>query len=232
MDNHLPHIVDPQVFIADRTAAAGIGPQQIMHVAGYRPAEPGKDSAASALYTAQGSPLGITLGKWLSAAGSGTVVCNGKGAVVTAQLRGLIANGHYQMTRLQFTAAGPKRTPLGQSAGAGSTFIASPRGTEHFSAQIPFCPAPTEGVVVAYVSDGTFHGAAMGEIGVNLHNQLAGRLVSVSATPEALPHTGGGGLARLEQELVRFTIASAGALVIFGALGLVAIRRRSWLGRN
>ncbi|MCL4540878.1 MAG: hypothetical protein M1396_00815 [Chloroflexi bacterium] len=87
-----------------------------------------------------------------------------------AQLRGLIPNGHYQMTRLQFTAAGPKRTPLGQANGAGSTLIASANGSDDFLTQLPFCPASTEGVVVTYVSDGMFHGAAMGQIGVNLHN--------------------------------------------------------------
>jgi len=216
-ESHLSAVVDPQVFVVDAAAPAATGPQGIVHIAGYRPAAPGKDAVTTPLYTAQGKPLGVTLGPWLGATGSGTVTCNGSSAVVSAQLRGLIPHGLYQMTRLQFSPAGVKRTALGQADGAGSTFTASATGSETFTAQLPFCPAATEGVVVAFISDGAPHGAALGDIGINLHNQLAAHLVAAPVTPQALPQSGGGGLARLPEDLLL-----AGMVVL--AVGAAAVR--------
>ena len=212
-ESHLSAVVDPQVFVVDAAAPAATGPQNIAHSAGYRPAAPGKDASSTPLYTAQGKALGVTLGAWLGATGSGTVTCTGNTATVSAQLGGLIPHGLYQMTRLQFSPAGVKRTALGQADGAGSTFTAGATGSETFTAQLPFCPAATEGVVVAYVSDGATHGAALGDIGINLHNQLAAHLVAAPATPQALPQSGGGGLARLPQE----ALLAAVALLVLGA---------------
>ncbi|MGI8916022.1 MAG: hypothetical protein ACR2JY_19995 [Chloroflexota bacterium] len=94
--------------------------------------------------------------------------------------------------------------------------------TKTFTTQLPFCPAATEGVVVAYVSDGTTHGAALGDIGINLHNQLAGHLVAATATPQAMPQAGGGGLARLPQE----ALLAVAALLGLGAATVRARGRR------
>ncbi len=187
-----PTVVDPQVFVADTVAPAGTGPQNIVHIAGYRPARPGSDASGAPVFTAQGQPLNLTLGSWLGATASGSISCAGDTAVVNAQLRGLVPGGLYQMTRLQFTPQGPKRSPMGQPDGTGSTFVAGANGSAAFSGQVPFCPAATEGIVVAYHSDNNAHGAAMGDLGINLHNELAGHLRVGGEIPRAMPATGGG----------------------------------------
>lgn len=208
-----PNVVDPQVFVADPSAAAATGPQNIPHVAGYRPARPGSDPANTPLFTAQGHALNLTLGDWLGASGTGTITCDGDSATATNQFQQLVPGKLYQLTRLQFTPAGPKRSPLGKPDGSDSTFVAGQDGSATFTNQLPFCPDASEGVVLAYHSDGTAHGAAMGEIGVNLHNQLAGRIVGAVA-----PQTGRGATHRL----VWVGLAS-GLLLLVG----VYLRRKS-----
>ncbi|HET8629434.1 MAG TPA: hypothetical protein VFL91_18600 [Thermomicrobiales bacterium] len=213
-----PAVVDPQVFVAAAAVPAATGPQNIVHAAGYRPARPGSDPATAPLFSARGRPLNLTLGAWLGAAGRGTTTCAGDTATVRARFTGLIPGGLYQLTRLQFTVRGPQRTPLGQPDGAGSTFTAAPDGIGTFTGRLPFCPDATEGVVLAYHSDGTTHGAALGDIGVNLHNQLAAR---IAATP-GLPNTGAGGAAGgvAPRPAIPFGLAVAGLLL----LALVARR--------
>lgn len=184
-----PVVVDPQVFVADPSAPAATGPQNIAHLAGYRPARPQSDSSTAPLFTARGRPLGFTLGAWLGASGRGTITCNGTTATATHWFSGLVPGGLYQLTRLQFTPQGPQRTPFGKPDGSDSTLTAASDGTATFTSTLPFCPDASEGVVLAYHSDKTTHGAAMGEIGVNLHNQLATRI----APAPGLPNTGAGG---------------------------------------
>lgn len=75
-----PAVIDPQVFVADPAIMAATGPQNIMHVGGYRPARIASDAPSVPLFTAQGLPLGFTLGEWLGASGTGTVVCTGNSA--------------------------------------------------------------------------------------------------------------------------------------------------------
>ena len=180
-------VVDPQVLVADPSAAAAVGPQNIPHVAGYRPAHPGTDPATAQIFTAQGHALGITLGAWLGARGSGTITCHGDTATATNHFTGLIPGALYQLNRLQFTAQGPTRSPMGKPDGSDSVFTAGKDGTATITSSLPYCPGPTEGVVLAYHSDGQNHGAALGTLGVNLHNQLATRI----SQPTVLPKTGG-----------------------------------------
>ena len=182
-----PAVVDPQVFVADPSVSAAVGPQNIPHVAGFRPARPSADLASGRVFDAQGHALDLTLGAWLGATGTGRITCNGNTATATNQFRGLIPGGLYQVVRLQFTAQGPTRSPLGKPDGSDSVFTAGQYGTATFTNTLPFCPGPTEGVVLAYHSDGMNHGSAMGAIGVNLHNQLAVRF----SQPTVLPKTGG-----------------------------------------
>lgn len=148
----------------------------------------------------------VGLGAWLAATGDGTITCTGNTALATNKFRGLIPGGLYQVVRLQFTPQGPKRTPLGKLDGSNSTFVAGKDGTATFTNTLPFCPAPSEGVVLAWHSEGTNPGASMGEIGVNVHNQLATRI----APSPTLPRTGGTPLA--------IALVLGGA---FAALGLI-----------
>ena len=66
------NLLDPEVFVADLSVAAATGPQGIMHVAGVRPAF-GVDDPNTKVETAQGKPLGFTLGQWFGAGGRGTL---------------------------------------------------------------------------------------------------------------------------------------------------------------
>ncbi|GAC1560969.1 MAG: hypothetical protein NVS2B7_35270 [Herpetosiphon sp.] len=209
----LPAVIDPQVFVADAAAPAAVGPQKISHVAGFRPARPGLDADTTPVATAEGRALNLTLGAWLGGQGDGTMTCNGATATANFRFTGLIPGGLYQVTRLQFTPQGAKRTPFGQPDGRDSTFTAAQDGHATVVAQAPFCPESTEGLVIAYHSDATGHGATMGMLGVNLHNQLATRI----AAPQRMPQTGTVGSADQWH---------AGLLVVGLSLLLVAWRVR------
>jgi len=172
-------VIDPQVFVADPTVPAGTGPQNIPHIAGYRPARVDTDPATVPTFTAQGTPLPFTLGAWLDATGSGTLTCNGNTAVGYHTFRGLVPGGVYQLFRNQFTPQGAMRSPFGKGDASDSVFTAGKDGTFMVVSVLPFCPAPTDGVLLSFHSDGMVHGALGGQTGVNLHNQL---LVRVSAS--------------------------------------------------
>jgi len=171
-ETNQPAVVDPQVFVADPAVAAATGPQNILHRGGYRPARVASDAPSVPLFAAQGIPLGFTLGEWLGASGTGTVVCTNGSAAAINQFSGLVPGGVYQLFRNQFTAQGPKRSPFGKPDASDSVFTASKEGTAVFTIVLPFCPDPTDGVLLSYHSDGTVHGPLGGDIGVNLHNQL------------------------------------------------------------
>ncbi len=178
-ETNQPAAIDPQVFVADPAAAAGTGPQNIPHVVGYRPARVASDAPTATLYTAQGKPLGLTLDRWLAPTGSGTIVCTGDSAAAFNQFRGLVPGGVYQLFRNRFTPEGPRRSPFGRPDGGDSSFIAGADGTATITSTLPFCPDPTDGVLLSYHSDGTIHGPLGGDIGINMHNQL---LVRVAAS--------------------------------------------------
>lgn len=177
-ETNQPAVIDPQVFVADPAASAGTGPQNIPHVAGYRPARVASDAPSSALYTAQGRPLNLTLARWLAPTGDGTIVCTGDSGAALNQFRGLVPNGVYQLFRNRFTPEGPRRSPFGRPDGLDSIFVAGANGTATITSALPFCPDPTDGVLLSYYSDGTIHGPLGGDSGVNTHNQL---LVRVAA---------------------------------------------------
>ena len=62
-ETHQPQALDPQVFVRDSSAKAGMGQQNIDHVEGYRSALL-TDPMDSPLFTAQGKALvGLTLGR-------------------------------------------------------------------------------------------------------------------------------------------------------------------------
>jgi len=180
-ETNQPAVIDPQVFVADPAVAAATGPQNVMHVSGYRPARATSDAPSVSLFTAQGIPLRFTLGEWLGASGVGTVVCTNGAAVAINQFSGLVPGGVYQLFRNQFTPQGAKRSPFGKPDASDSVFTASKDGTAVVTTTLPFCPDPTNGILLSYHSDGTVHGPLGGDIGINIHNQL---LIRVAA---ALP---------------------------------------------
>jgi len=186
-ETNQPAVIDPQVFVADPTVAAATGPQNIMHIGSYRPARAASDAPSVPLFTAQGLPLRFTLGEWLGAGGTGTVVCTNGSAAAIDQFSGLVPGGVYQLFRNQFTPQGPKRSPFGKPDAADSVFTASKDGTAVVTSVLPFCPDPTDGVLLSYHSDGTVHGPLGGEYGLNLHNQLLIRVAIALPSATAVP---------------------------------------------
>ncbi len=182
-----PAVIDPQVFVADPVIAAATGPQNIIHVGGYRPARVASDAPSVPLFTAQGLPLGFTLGEWIGASGTGTIVCTDGTAAAINEFSGLVPGGVYQLFRNQFTPQGPKRTPFGKPDSSDSVFTANEDGTVAVTSVLPFCPDPTDGVLLSYHSDGTVHGPLGGDTGVNLHNQLLIRVASALPIATATP---------------------------------------------
>jgi len=97
-ETNQPAAIDPQVFVADPAAPAATGPQDIMHSGGYRPARVASDAPSVPLFTAQGVPLRFTLGEWLGAGGTGTVVCTNGSAAAINQFNGLVQWGRSSPT--------------------------------------------------------------------------------------------------------------------------------------
>ncbi len=84
--------LDPQAFVYDPAVPAGVGPQGIHHVAGYRPsliADPGNVEA----YNANGKPLGFQIADWFAARGNVKIVPCGEGALVISRFTNLIPKG-------------------------------------------------------------------------------------------------------------------------------------------
>jgi hypothetical protein len=171
-----PVSIDPQVFVGTPGAAAGVGPQNISHAAGVAPA-----SLAAApdtpLYTAAGRPLGVTLGRWLGARGTGDVTAVADGphaALVTVSFTELIPGGTYSLFIVAFRSAGNTFAPLD---GVGlHNFVALSDGIARARVFTPFRLTHENAVLLVYHSDGRAHGESRGSPGVTAHHQLIARL--------------------------------------------------------
>jgi hypothetical protein len=167
--------LDPQVFVADASAPDGVGPQQIAHIAAFRPARLDDDPQLP-LYTAQGEELGFTLGKWLGAQGTVeiTALPDGRDRIV-AHFTKLIAFGVYSLFENHFNADGVTFTPLDGDATA-NTFTADQDGNASITITTPEHLTHSNAVLLVYHSDAEAHGAQRGTPGVTAHHQLIARV--------------------------------------------------------
>jgi hypothetical protein len=167
-----PKPLDPQVFVRDAKAQAATGPQNIKHAAGFRPALIA-ESAKTALFNADGQPLGLTLGKWLGARGTVQVAADGQ--TVTVRLSGLQPKGTYSLFENHFD-----QQPIGFTALDGSgktnTFTAKADGKATVTVKVPEAMTHANAVLLVYHSDHQAHGESRGEIGVNAHHELIARI--------------------------------------------------------
>ncbi|MEO5590541.1 MAG: hypothetical protein ABIS03_13210 [Gemmatimonadaceae bacterium] len=168
--------LDPQVFVRDATGTAGVGPQNIAHMAGFRNALL-SDPGSSAIYNAQGMPLdGFTLGSWLGAKGEVEIKSDDSGrATIEVELSGLRPNGVYTLFENHFDQQPVGFTPL-DGTGAANSFVAGPNGKARFELTAPHIPTHDNAVLLVYQSDGKSHGTERGQIGVNAHHQLIARI--------------------------------------------------------
>jgi hypothetical protein len=135
------------------------------------------DAPDTPLLAAGGTPLGITLGQWESAAGSLSLTCDGAHETAASQLRGLIPDGVYSVFVVHLNVQGPGRfTPFGDAAGTTNNFTASAQGRATPMSTVTGCLTTQEAVVVIWHSDHSPHGASAGTLGVDWHNSLITRV--------------------------------------------------------
>jgi hypothetical protein len=171
---HLKGVIDPQVFVADATAPAGVGPQAIRHVAGLRNAS-ASDPGATPLLNADGQPLHLTVSEWLGARGDVLITQRAGGKeTVTVVLSNLIAGGHYSLFENHFDQHPTGFTPL-DGDGMANSFVAGPDGKAVVTTIVPSALGHENGVLVVYHSDGQAHGLSRGNIGTSAHHQLIAR---------------------------------------------------------
>lgn len=143
------------------------------------------DPAANGPF-AKGKSLGITLGKWLSAQGSGTYECTNGQGTLRANFTGLVAGGVYTLWYV-FSPTPPAQPfvsldlPLGARSGAQSLVKVGADGKASYTASFKPClqlsgeQAATL-VALAYHSDGKSHGGSPGPFGSATHIQLLAML--------------------------------------------------------
>ena len=175
-ESNQPAVIDPQMFVSSPGTPAGTGPQNISHAADVTPA-PKTDPPETTLLAADGTPLGITLGQWESAAGTVSMTCDGSQETAAHELRGLIPGGLYSVFVVHLNIQGSGRfTPFGDPAGTTNNFTASADETASPTTTVRGCLTNQEAVVIIWHSDHQAHGASAGTIGVDWHNALITRV--------------------------------------------------------
>jgi hypothetical protein len=167
--------LDPHVFVKDAAGAAGIGPANIEHVAGFRPALLTDDGALS-IYSAAGAPLGLSVRQWFTANGVVSVVQASRDAqTITAHFEGLSAYGVYSLFAAQLDRTPVVFSPL-DGPGMGNSFIADVGGSGSLSILVSPSLVPGSSIVLVFHSDGQAHGESPGAPGITAHFQLLARL--------------------------------------------------------
>ncbi len=169
-----PEVIDPQVFVADPAKAAAVGPQGIMHAAGYRPGRVEQDAKSTPMNTAEGRPLSFDLGQWLGATGEVAIVEKSGAPVLRATFKGLKPGGLYSLFENHFDQKPVGFTPM-DGDGKTNTFTAGADGAASVTMTLTAMPTHANAVLLVYHSDGQAHGLERGHIGVNAHHQLIAR---------------------------------------------------------
>ena len=174
LESKQPNLLDPQVFVADPAAIQATGPQNIVHIAGYRPAF-GVEDATTPIYNAEGKPLGLKLGAWFSARGIAVITPSGTTTNGVFAFAGLIPDGHYSLFENHFSESGVTFTPL-DGTGTTNSFVATHDGNANIRLTIPGTVTHAEGLLLVYHSDGMDHGMQRGQLGITAHHQLIVRV--------------------------------------------------------
>lgn len=171
---HQEPALDPQVFVADSAASAGVGPQGISHVAGVQNARIA-DAGDLPIVNALDKPLAMSLADWLGASGEVvlTPAANGH-EKVTVILSHLKPGGHYSLFENHFDQKPVGFTPL-DGSGENNNFVADATGTAVVTTIAPQPLTHDNAVLVVYHSDGKSHGSSRGKIGIDAHHQLIAR---------------------------------------------------------
>lgn len=169
-----PKTLDPHVFVRDPAVAEATGPQGIKHAAGVRPAFIDQDAMNSALFTAEGKPLGFDLQTWLGAKGEVSILEQGGRILLEATFSGLKPNATYSLFENHFDQKPVGFTPI-DGTGLTNTFTVSPNGSAAILITLSHVPTHDNAVLLVYHSDGQAHGLDRGRIGLDAHHQLIAR---------------------------------------------------------
>ncbi len=131
----------------------------------------------------KGRPLGLTLGEWFAASGSGTYVCENGVGTVDFTFENLVPNGVYTMWH-DFMVWPPTEPfigtydlPFGARDGSENVFSARHDGSAHFKRTISPCLQLTgehlaADLAIAWHSDGKTYGPLTGEFSTATHVQM------------------------------------------------------------
>lgn len=170
-----PAIIDPQMFVVTPGASAGTGPQNIPHAAGVAPVQATAPDSTS-LLDAQGKSLDVTLGSWKAATGQATLTCQTDREMLSARFNKLVPDASYSLFDVHLSVQGAGRfTPLTTS----NSFRSGADGAGQLTVSgISPCLGSDDAVLLVWNSDGKPHGASLGSLGVDAHNQLIAPLTS------------------------------------------------------
>lgn len=184
----------------------------------------------------RGRRLGLTLGEWLDAEGSGTYTVAGDEARLELEFEGLVPGGVYTVWCVRASMppeTGGEDLPCGAADGSENAFEADDDG----SASIELDMAPLEAssetevslVAVAYHSDSKTYGEAPGEFGRYTHVQLAWMLPAAEGVAEAEAEAGGeadadaGATSATPSDLPKAGFTDSPALPLFGIIALLLL---------
>ena len=171
-----PKPVDPHVFVQHPASPGATGPQNIQHIAGFRPALIEQDAKTTPLFNAKGESLGFDFGQWLGADGKVTITPSEHGkAKISAQFSKLRPGGSYSLFENHFDQQPVGFTPL-DGASKANNFVTDEKGAARVILTAPQMLTHANAVLLVYHSDKTFHGDQRGEIGVTAHHQLIARI--------------------------------------------------------
>lgn len=131
----------------------------------------------------KGRPLGITLGQWLAATGSGTYACDRGQGTVSVRFQNLVANGVYTMWYFFLPMPPPTPftgtldLPLGARDGSQNTFVVRADGRAFYKASFKPClqlsgEQLAAGLAIAWHSDGKTYASDPGPFGNGSHVQI------------------------------------------------------------
>jgi hypothetical protein len=173
-ETHQAKPLDPHAFVKDASAPAAVGPQNIPHAAGFRPALVAGPRDVEA-FNAQGKSLGFTLADWFAAKGSVHITPSGDGAKIDCRFSELRPNGVYSLFENHFDQKPIGFTPS-DGTGKSNSFTADANGNAAISLLSPRPLTHDNAVLLVYHSDNQTHGEQRGEIGVTAHHQIIVRI--------------------------------------------------------
>jgi hypothetical protein len=166
---NLSQVIDPHIFVQDPAVSQAVGPLGIKHGAGLRPAAIEQDPKTAPLYTADGKPLGMTLGEWLRGTFSMTITGAAGTPRLDAAFSGLKPQGHYSLFERHSDQKTIAFTPI-DGTGISNSFVAGADGRAKLSIKLAQPLPSTSTVVLIFHSDNQTHGLERGRIGFDAHH--------------------------------------------------------------